>query len=47
MDALTEKLGDKVSFDEHNASGDPATCAVICNQFVSPASSHHGHARRL
>ncbi len=35
MDALTEKLGDKVSFDEQNASGDPATCAVICNQFVS------------
>ncbi len=34
-DALTEKLGDKVTFDEQNASGDTATCAVICNQFVS------------
>jgi putative ABC transport system substrate-binding protein len=34
-DALTEKLGDKVSFDEQNANGDPATCAVIANQFVS------------
>ena len=34
-DALTEKLGDSVSFNEQNASGDAATCAVICNQFVS------------
>ena len=34
-DALTEKLGDSVSFNEQNASGDPATCSVICNQFVS------------
>ena len=33
--ALTEKLGDKVVFSEQNASGDSATCAVICNQFVS------------
>ena len=33
--ALTDKLGDKVSFDEQNASGDTATCATICNQFVS------------
>lgn len=33
--ALTEKLGDKVSFDEQNASGDSATCATIANQFVS------------
>lgn len=33
--ALTEKLGDSVSFNEQNASGDPATCSVICNQFVS------------
>ncbi len=35
IDALTEKLGDKVTFDSQNASGDPATCAVIANQFVS------------
>ena len=35
MDALTEKLGDSVSFSVQNASGDSATCAVICNQFVS------------
>ncbi len=34
-DALTEKLGDKVSFDEQNASGDPQTCAIIANQLVS------------
>ncbi|MGN0983026.1 MAG: ABC transporter substrate binding protein [Candidatus Limivicinus sp.] len=34
-DALTEKLGDAVKFSEQNASGDPATCSVICNQFVS------------
>lgn len=33
-DALTEKLGDSVVFVEQNASGDSATCAVICNQFV-------------
>ncbi len=34
-DALTAKLGDKVTFDEQNASGDTNTCATICNQFVS------------
>ena len=34
-DALTEKLGDKVSFVEQNASGDSNTCITICNQFVS------------
>lgn len=34
-DALTEKLGDKVTFNEQNASGDSATCATIVNQFVS------------
>ena len=35
-DTLTEKLGaDKVKFDEQNAQGDSATCATICNQFVS------------
>lgn len=33
--ALTEKLGDRVTFDEQNASGDSATCATIANQFVS------------
>jgi putative ABC transport system substrate-binding protein len=34
--ALTEKLGEgAVKFSEQNASGDSATCAVICNQFVS------------
>ena len=36
MDALKEKLGeDAVKFSVQNASGDSATCAVICNQFVS------------
>ncbi len=34
-DALTEKLGDKVSFDEQNASGDSATCSTMANQFVA------------
>ncbi len=34
-DALTEKLGDTVTFDEQNANGDAPTCATICNQFVS------------
>lgn len=34
-DALSEKLGDKVSFVEQNASGDSATCSVICGQFVA------------
>lgn len=34
-EALTEKLGDKVDFNEQNAAGDAATCATICTQFVS------------
>lgn len=34
-DALTEKLGDKVKFNEQNASGESATCSTIVNQFVS------------
>ncbi len=34
-DALTELLGDKVTFDEQNASGDSATCITIVNGFVS------------
>ena len=34
-DALVEKLGDDVSFVEHNASGDAATCVTICNQLVA------------
>ena len=34
-DALKEKLGDKVTFDEQNAAGEPATCTTIVNQFVS------------
>ena len=34
-DAIIAELGDKVTFNEQNASGDSATCAVICNQFVS------------
>lgn len=34
-DALTEKLGDKVTFDEQNAQGDSNTCATIANGFVS------------
>ena len=34
-DALTEALGDKVTFDEQNAAGESATCATIVNGFVS------------
>ena len=34
-EALREKLGDKVTFVEHNASGDAATCVTICNQLVA------------
>ncbi len=34
-DALSEKLGDKVIFDEQNASNDVQNCSVIANQFVS------------
>ncbi len=34
-DALAEKLGDKVKFDEQNAAGDSATCATIVNTFVA------------
>ncbi len=34
-DALTEALGDKVKFEEGNASNDSANCATIVNGFVS------------
>ena len=34
-DALTEALGDSVSFEEQNASGDSANCATICNGFAA------------
>lgn len=33
-DALTDKLGDKVKFDEQNASGDTPTCSTICTKFA-------------
>lgn len=33
--ALTEKLGDSVTFDLQNAQGDTATCATIMSGFVS------------
>ena len=35
IDALTEKLGDAVSFSNQNAAGDSATCATIVSTFVS------------
>lgn len=35
QDKLTELLGDQVTFDLQNASGDAATCATIANQFVA------------
>lgn len=34
-DALTEELGDAVTFDEQNAQGDSNTCSTIANSFVS------------
>jgi putative ABC transport system substrate-binding protein len=34
-DALTELLGDAVSFEEGNASGDSANCTTIINGFLS------------
>ncbi len=34
-DALTKKLGDKVEFDEQNASGEKTNCTTIVSQFVS------------
>jgi len=34
-DAITEKLGDKVTFDVQNAQGEQPTAATICNGFVS------------
>ncbi len=33
--ALTDRLGDRVTFDTQIAGGDPATCATIANQMVS------------
>ncbi len=35
QDALTEALGDSVTFDLQNAQGDSNTCNTICNGFVS------------
>ncbi len=35
MDALTENLGDEVTFDLQNAQGDSATCSTIVTGFVS------------
>lgn len=34
-EALVEKLGDKVEFDEQNASGETANCTTIVSKFVS------------
>lgn len=34
-DALTEKLGEKVQFEEKNASGESTNCTTICNGFVA------------
>ena len=34
-DALTEELGDQVTFDEQNAQGDSNTCSTIINSFVA------------
>lgn len=34
-DALKEKLGDRVVFDEQNAAGEASNCSIIANQFVA------------
>lgn len=34
-DALTEKLGDKVKFNEQNANGESTNCTTICTGFVA------------
>lgn len=34
-DALTDKLGDNVKFDEQNAAGDASTCSTICTTFAT------------
>ncbi|MGN1340439.1 MAG: ABC transporter substrate-binding protein [Oscillospiraceae bacterium] len=34
-DVLTEKLGDKVSFDEQNANGEATNCTTICTGFAA------------
>lgn len=35
MQALKDKLGDKVTFDVQNASGEPTNCTTICSKLVS------------
>lgn len=35
IDVLTEKLGDKVTFDNQNAQGDAPTCSTITNTFAA------------
>ena len=34
-DAITEEMGDAVTFDDQNANGDSAMCSTIINSFVS------------
>jgi putative ABC transport system substrate-binding protein len=33
-DALTDKLGDSVTFDERNANGDRTTCTTVIDEFI-------------
>ena len=33
-DALTEQLGDAVTFEEKNAQGDSNTCSTICGEGI-------------
>ncbi len=33
--AMTDKLGDKVTFEEQNAQGETTACSTIVNQFIS------------
>ena len=42
VDALKEELGDAVTVDVQNASGDSVNCGTIVNGFVSKGGPHHG-----
>ena len=43
MDAVTEALGDRVTFDVQNASGDSNTCATIVNRIPSLLNAPAGY----
>ena len=43
MDAVTEAMGDRVTFDVQNASGDSNTCATIVNRIPSLLNAPAGY----